>query len=97
MGVVLGVRVLVAVPAGGVFVRVGRGVLVARAGGRGVGGIGVMVTMGVIGLSVGDGEGLGVVEGVRVGDRVGLGVNVLVGGRVLVGDGVMVTVGSIRM
>jgi hypothetical protein len=46
-----------------------------------------MVTMGVIGLSVGDGEAVGVTEGVRVGDRVGLGVQVFVGSGVLVGVG----------
>jgi hypothetical protein len=87
IGVVLGVSVLVGVPGRGVLVRVGRGVLVRCTGGRGVGGIGVMVTMGVIGLSVGDGEGVGVTEGVRVGDRVGLGVQVLVGGGGTVGVG----------
>jgi len=82
-GVWVGVRVAVGVPGTGVWVRVGRGLLVGAL----VGGMGVMVTIGVTGLRVGD----GVVVGVDV--RVGVGVVGKGGGgvyvQVLVGDGVI--------
>jgi hypothetical protein len=72
----------VGVPGTGVLVRVGAGVFV-RAGGF-VGGNGVMVTMGVIGRSV------GVRVGVREGDGVGEGVT---GVFVRVGKGEPIAVG----
>jgi hypothetical protein len=89
-GVGLGVRVFVGVPGTGVLVRGAAGTRVAgtRVAGRWVGGgMGLMVTMGVTGRSVGVGievdVDVGVAEGVT-----GEGVNVGVGG-----SGVLVTVG----
>jgi hypothetical protein len=81
VGVMLGVRVGVAVPATGVLV--GRGRRVGWAGAW-VGGSGVMVTIGVTGRSVGEGVGVAVLVGVGGG---------VVGLLVWVGDAVKVLVG----
>lgn len=79
------------VPGLGVEVRVAAGGLVAARVGCRVGGIGVMVTIGVTGRSVGEAVGLVVGEGVSVGNGVSL------GGSVLLGVGWIVGVGSIRV
>jgi hypothetical protein len=87
----LGVGVKVKVPGKGVLVLTAAGVLVrAGAGGALVGGMGVMVTMGVTGRSVGEGVKVGVGDRVTVGV---MGVGVLLGGGGTVGLGVQVFVG----